>query len=91
MVDDGLGVGPVPRQELTRSILPHTCSVTLHPGGGVSFRSRKIFAATDWRHSAIGQWFDGFVRGEERLELVWSPSGTVAPGLTRPGSVSSEA
>jgi ribonuclease D len=57
---------------------------------GTADGEHALFAATDWRHSAIGQWFDGFVRGEERLELVWSPSGTVAPGLTRPGSVSSE-
>jgi len=58
---------------------------------GTADGEHALFAATDWRHAAIGQWFDGFVRGEERLELVWSPSGTVAPGLTRPGSVSSEA
>lgn len=43
-----------------------------------------LFAAGDWRAEAIGRWFDGFLRGTERLELEWTAAGAVAPGLTRP-------
>jgi len=50
-----------------------------------------LFARGDWRHSAIGGWIDGFLRGSERLELEWSPLGMVAPGFSRPGGVVSRA
>lgn len=43
-----------------------------------------LFAADDWRCKALGEWLDGFLKGEERLELVWTDQGTVAPGYERP-------
>lgn len=58
---------------------------------GTSAGESPLFEEADWRHEAAGRWLDGFVRGTERLELVWSPSGTVAPGFERPGTVSSGA
>jgi hypothetical protein len=42
-----------------------------------------LFVAGDWRLDAVGNWLQGFLSGTERLELVWSPSGTVAPGFER--------
>lgn len=50
-----------------------------------------MFSAGDWRHAAVGRWLEGFLRGEERLELVWSASGMVAPGFVRPAGVASGA
>jgi ribonuclease D len=38
----------------------------------------------DWRHAAMGQWLDAFLRGGERLELAWTAHGMVAPGYDRP-------
>ena len=50
-----------------------------------------LFARDDWRHAAVGRWIDGFLSGDERLELEWSPRGMVAPGFARPGEVGSGA
>ncbi|MFM9145426.1 MAG: HRDC domain-containing protein, partial [Phycisphaerales bacterium] len=59
---------------------------TVAPSEGDS----AMFSAGDWRHAAIGRWLEGFLRGDERLELVWSASGMVAPGYVRPaGAVAS--
>lgn len=46
--------------------------------------TEPLFAPDDWRMHALGHWVDAFLRGEERLELVWSAQGTVAPGFERP-------
>ena len=43
-----------------------------------------LFEPGDWRVAALGDWFDGFLGGRERLELEWGPSGATAPGLVRP-------
>jgi len=58
---------------------------------GTAEGEHALFGADDWRHRAVGRWMDGFLRGEERLELEWSPAGTVAPGYVRPDGVSSPA
>lgn len=51
---------------------------------GVSEGSEPLFAPQDWRMQALGHWLDGFLRGRERLELLWSEHGSVAPGFVRP-------
>jgi ribonuclease D len=56
---------------------------------GCTEGENAMFQSEDWRHAAVGRWIDGFLRGEERLELEWSPSGMVAPGFVRPGAVAS--
>jgi hypothetical protein len=56
---------------------------------GCTEGENAMFQPEDWRHAAVGRWIDGFLRGEERLELEWSPSGMVAPGFVRPGAVAS--
>lgn len=43
-----------------------------------------LFAAGDWRGEALGRWLEGFLAGTERLELVWSSAGAIAPGMERP-------
>ena len=50
---------------------------------GCSVGEAPLFTGGDWRIEAVGHWLEGFLNGTERLELVWSPSGTVAPGFSR--------
>jgi ribonuclease D len=58
---------------------------------GTSEGDAAMFSAGDWRHAAVGRWLEGFLRGDERLELQWSASGMVAPGFARPAGVASSA
>ena len=58
---------------------------------GTADGDAPLFSRDDWRHAAVGGWIDGFLRGNERLELEWSPRGMVAPGYARPGEVPSGA
>ncbi len=51
---------------------------------GASQGPEPLFDSADWRMEALGLWLDGFLQGRERLELVWSDQGTVAPGFERP-------
>jgi ribonuclease D len=48
-----------------------------------------LFQESDWRQEAVGRWLEGFVAGSERLELEWSDSGMVAPGMRRPPGLAS--